>query len=405
MTLHSKKILLGITGSIAAYKAATLTRLLVKQGAEVQVLMTEAAATFITPLTLATLSKNPVLIDFQKDKSGVWNNHVDLGLWADALLIAPASAQSLAKAAQGLCDNLLMATYLSAKCPVLFAPAMDLDMYRHPAVQHNLDLLKQYGHQVIPATHGELASGLVGEGRMAEPEEIVAYLQAFFGQSQVLQGKTVLITAGPTMEPIDPVRFISNHSTGKMGYAIAQNLAEKGAKVHLVSGKTTLPVPQHPNIHFASVMSADEMYQAAHQWFLAADAAILAAAVADYKPATFESQKIKKKSDDMHLALVKTIDIAQALGKEKQPHQRIVGFALETNNELQHAQDKLQRKNFDMIVLNSLQDNGAGFGHDTNKVSFLFADGQQQHFSLKSKQEVAEDIAQALIDLFQEENL
>jgi len=405
MALHAKKILLGITGSIAAYKSATLTRLLVKQGAEVQVLMTEAAATFITPLTLATLSKNPVLIDFQKDKSGVWNNHVDLGLWADALLIAPASAQSLAKAAQGLCDNLLMATYLSAKCPVLFAPAMDLDMYRHPAVQHNLHLLRQYGHRVIPAAHGELASGLVGEGRMAEPEEIVAYLQAFFAQEEVLQGKTVLITAGPTMEPIDPVRFISNHSTGKMGYAIAQNLAEKGAKVHLISGKTALPAPQHPNIHFESVMSAEDMYQAAHKLFPKADAAILAAAVADYKPATFENQKIKKKSDDMHLALAKTIDIAQALGKEKQPRQRIVGFALETNNELQHAQDKLQRKNFDMIVLNSLQDSGAGFGHDTNKVSFLFAKGNPQHFALKSKQEVAEDIVQALIGLFQEENL
>jgi len=398
--LQGKKIILAVSGSIAAYKSALLVRLLVKQQAEVKVIMTEKAQTFITPLTLATLAKNPVLSDFVKDKTGTWNNHVDLGLWADAMIIAPATSNTLAKCAQGLCDNLLQATYLSARCPVFLAPAMDLDMYQHPATLHNIKLLESYGNQVIPSEYGELASGLVGQGRMAEPENIVKFLEDFFSkQSGALKGKKAVVTAGPTYEAIDPVRFIGNHSTGKMGYAIAESLANQGAEVTLVSGPSKLEL-EHPQVQITKVTSAQQMYEATQAVFEEASIVVLAAAVADFTPKEVADQKIKKKEgqEQMQIDLVRTVDIAQTLGKIKRGDQVITGFAMETENALANAQRKLERKNFDMIVLNSLNEKGAGFGHDTNKVTIIERgkDGYQE-WPLKSKKEVASGIVALII--------
>lgn len=395
--LAGKKIVLGITGSIAAYKSAVLTRLLVKAGAEVKVIMTPGAHDFITPLTLSTLSKNPVLSSFQKDDSGQWNNHVDLGLWADVMLIAPASANTIAKMANGLCDNLLLAVYLSARCPVLLAPAMDLDMLQHPATQENLSRLKQFDNHIIAPGFGELASGLVGNGRMAEPEEIVAVLEEHFQSKKKLTGKKVLVTAGPTYEAIDPVRFIGNHSSGKMGFAIAEELAEQGATVTLVSGPTQQHT-NHPGISVKKVVSADDMYTACKDLFPASDITVLAAAVADYRPVEKAEQKIKKKDENLSLALTKTTDIAASLGKLKHNGQVIVGFALETENEQANAQKKLESKNFDLIVLNSLNDKGAGFSHDTNKITIINRQNKSVSYELKSKREVARDIVEAIIE-------
>lgn len=395
--LHGKKILLGITGSIAAYKAALLIRLLVKSGAEVKVVMTSSAKDFITPLTLSTLSKNPVLSEFIKDSSGQWNNHVELGLWADFMIIAPASANTIGKMANGICDNLLLAVYLSARCPVLLAPAMDLDMLQHASIKNNLKRLKDFGNLIIDPTHGELASGLIGTGRMAEPEEIVTYLGDYFRKGQPLKGKTALVTAGPTYEALDPVRFIGNHSTGKMGYAIAESLANQGAHVHLISGPTALHTI-HTNIYVKEVTTAEEMYHACMDVFPKTDIAVLAAAVADYKPAVKADQKIKKKDESLSLELLKTHDIAATLGKQKTESQFIVGFALETENEEANALKKLESKNFDLIVLNSLNDKGAGFGHDTNKISILDRKQQSQSFDLKSKKEIAKDIVNMIVN-------
>ena len=390
--LHSKRIILGVTGSIAAYKSALLVRLLVKAGAEVQVVMTEAAKDFITPLTLGTLSRKPVLSAFVGNPAeGVWNNHVDLGLWADAVVIAPASAHTLARCANGFCDDLLSAVYLSAKCPVFFAPAMDLDMHRHPAMIDNLRRLESFGNHIIRAEHGELASGLVGEGRLAEPETIVSRLDSFFGQRSAFKDKQVLITAGPTQEPIDPVRYISNHSTGKMGYAIARAFARAGAEVTLVSGPTALPLP-HPAVRRVLVRSAQEMYAASAEAFPTTDLMILNAAVADYTPAHPADQKIKKNESAFSLELTKTTDIAATLGSQKRADQLMMGFALETNNEHENALGKLHRKNLDWIVLNSLRDSGAGFGHDTNKITVMDRAGQVRSFDLKTKEEVADDL-------------
>ncbi len=389
--LINKKILIGVSGSIAAYKIASLVRLLVKEGAEVQVIMTQAAKDFITPLTLATLSKKPVFSEFVKDQTGTWNNHVELGLWADVILIAPATAHTLAKCANGICDDLLTAVYLSAKCSVIFAPAMDLDMYQHPSTIENLRKLQSYGNQVIKSNFGELASGLVGEGRMAEPEEMVEILKKYFSKNPMLKGKKVLITAGPTQEPIDPVRFISNHSTGKMGYAIADKLAKAGADVTLVSGQVALKSPDM-SINLVKVRSAQEMFEASQKYFAKADIIILAAAVADYTPAVVADKKIKKKEDTFTIELIKTTDIAKTLGQQKRPDQLMIGFALETDNEIANAIGKIQSKNLDMIVLNSLQNAGAGFGHDTNKISIIKRDGTTIDFDLKSKQDVAQDI-------------
>lgn len=384
------KVILGISGSIAAYKAAHLTRLWVKQGAEVQVLMTEAATDFIQPLTLSTLSKRPVFTDVRSEAG--WNNHVELGLWADAVVIAPATANTLAQLANGLCDNILSAVYLSARCPVFVAPAMDVDMWHHPATQENIRRLKAHGVQVIPVGVGELASGLVGEGRMAEPEDIVVFVEKNLPRRpKIFHGKKALVTAGPTFEPLDPVRFIGNHSSGKMGIALAEELAAQGASVTLVLGPTNLK-PHNTAIQVISVMSAQEMYEACAPIFPHTDIAVLAAAVADYRPKTVSDTKIKKKDTELTLELEKTIDIAATLGKDKRAEQIFVGFALETNDELQNAQVKLGKKNFDFIVLNSMRDAGAGFGHDTNKISILRRDGSKQEFPLKSKDDVAHDI-------------
>lgn len=390
-SMTGKRILLGVSGSISAYKSAMLVRLLVKAGAEVQVVMTESATTFITPLTLATLSKRPVLTKFTNTDDGQWNNHVDLGLWADALVIAPASARTLARCAYAICDDLLSAVYLSAKCPVFFAPAMDLDMYRHPATVENLRRLESFGNHIIRAEHGELASGLVGEGRLAEPETIAQRLDEFFVRSGELTDFHILITAGPTQEPIDPVRYISNHSTGKMGYAIAGAFARAGARVTLVSGPTALPLP-HPTVQRIDVRSAQQMFEAAQAAFADADVTILNAAVADYTPAHPADQKIKKKEATFAIELTKTIDIAATLGQQKRPDQLMMGFALETNDERENALKKLHTKNLDWIVLNSLRDAGAGFGHDTNKITVIDKAEQVREYGLKSKEEVAQDL-------------
>jgi len=395
--LQGKKIVLGVTGSIAAYKAAVLTRLLVKAGAEVKVVMTASAKDFITPLTLSTLSKNPVLIEFIKDESGQWNNHVELGLWADVMLIAPASANTVAKMANGICDNLLLAVYLSARCPVFIAPAMDLDMLKHSATQANLRKISTSGNHLIEPTYGELASGLVGTGRMAEPEEIVTHLENFFNRTLKLKGKNVLVTAGPTHEAIDPVRFIGNHSSGKMGFAIAESLANEGAAVTLITGPTTQHT-SHPAVSVKRVVSAEEMYEACVELFPKTDIAVLAAAVADYKPMVIADQKIKKKEDTLILELTKTRDIAASLGKLKHNGQVIVGFALETEQEQSNASIKLASKNFDLIVLNSLNDKGAGFGYDTNKITIIDRQNTIRSFDLKSKKDVARDIVSAIIE-------
>jgi phosphopantothenoylcysteine decarboxylase / phosphopantothenate---cysteine ligase len=395
MQLKNKKILLGVTGSIAAYKAALLVRLLVKDGAEVRVIITEAAKEFITPLTLSTLTKNPVLSKFVKNETGEWNNHVELGLWADLMLIAPATANTIAKCANGIADDLLVATYLSVKCPVFFAPAMDLDMYRHPSTLENLRKLQTFGNIIIDAEYGELASGLVGEGRLAEPEHIIRLLRGFFSKNETLKGKKVLITAGPTQEPIDPVRFISNHSSGKMGYAIAEAFEAAGAVVTLISGPVSMKASA--NIKIEKVVSAKQMYEATERQFANNQVVILAAAVADYTPVYVADKKIKKKESTFNIELTKTIDIAATLGKQKKAGQIIVGFALETDNELENAKSKLERKNFDMIVLNSLQDSRAGFRYDTNKVKIIKRNGEIFDFPLKTKDEVAIDILNLVV--------
>ena len=394
--LSGKKIVLGVSGSIAAYKTAIITRLLVKEGADVRVIMTPSAHDFITPITLSTLSKNPVLTRFAKDETGEWNNHVELGLWADVLVIAPASANTIGKMTHGICDNLLIATYLSARCPVFFAPAMDLDMLNHPSTQSNISSLVSWGNQLIEPGYGELASGLSGTGRMAEPEEIVLHLQRFFS-SRKLNGKKALVTAGPTHEAIDPVRFIGNNSSGKMGFAVAEALAREGADVKLVSGPTTLQV-NHPKIELKKVTSAEEMYLACRDVFPASDITVLSAAVADYRPLNKADQKIKKTDANLVVELTKTHDIAAELGKLKKNGQIIVGFALETENEMVNAEKKITSKNFDLIVLNSLNDKGAGFGGDTNKVSIIDRQNRVKQFTLKSKQEVAGDIVNAIIE-------
>ncbi|WP_345368450.1 bifunctional phosphopantothenoylcysteine decarboxylase/phosphopantothenate--cysteine ligase CoaBC [Algivirga pacifica] len=391
--LKGKKIIIGVTASIAAYKAALLVRLLKKEGAEVKVIMTEAAQEFITPLTLATLSENPVVSAFVKGPTGEWNNHVDLGLWADVMIIAPATANTMAKMVTGVCDNLLQAVYLSARCPVFFCPAMDLDMFVHPSTQHNISVLQSYGNKLIDAEEGTLASGLEGKGRMAEPEHIVQELKDFFAPALSLLGKKVLLTAGPTREYIDPVRYITNGSTGKMGYALANAFAAKGAEVTIVSGPTQQVASQ--NVRVIPVQTAEEMYASVEEHFDGTDIAVFTAAVADYTPAEVSNTKIKKQEGDMAIAMKRTKDIAKEMGLKKQPQQFTVGFALETDQEEQNAQGKLTRKNFDFIVLNSLRDKGAGFGHDTNQIT-IFDHQQKYPFPLKSKKEVAEDIVSFL---------
>ena len=389
--MQGKHILIGVTGGIAAYKTAYLIRDLVKRGAEVKVIMTEKAKAFITPLTLATLSKNPILVDFFDPTNGAWNSHVSLGLWADAYVIAPATANTIAKMAHGIADNLLTTTYLSARCPIFVAPAMDLDMYAHPTTQENISYLKGKGVNIIDAASGFLASGLEGKGRMAEPEEISERISNFFNSKKELSGKKVLITAGPTHEKIDPVRFIGNHSSGKMGYALAEECAARGADVYLVSGPVQIKA-KHPNIKTISVESAQEMYEASNKEFDTSDICILCAAVADFRPETQADEKIKREKDDLVIRLKPTQDIAACLGAKKRDDQIMVGFALETNNEAENAQGKLKRKNLDFIVLNSLKDANACFGYDTNKITIIEKDGNIKAFDLKSKTEVAKDI-------------
>ena len=392
--MKGKKIVLGITGSIAAYKAAVLTRLLIKKGAEVQIVITPAGKEFITPITLSALTSKPVISEFFSQRDGTWHSHVDLGLWADAMLIAPATASTIGKMAHGIADNMLITTYLSMKAPVFVAPAMDLDMFAHPATQHNLDILRSYGNHIIEPTAGELASHLVGKGRMEEPENIVAALENFFQKNSSMAGKKILITAGPTYEKIDPVRFIGNYSSGKMGYALAEECAARGAEVTLVSGPVNLSVT-HPNINRIDVESAEQMYNACMSHYPTSDAGILCAAVADFTPECVADKKIKREKDDLTLNLRPTHDIAAALGKIKTDSQRLVGFALETNDETAHAQDKLKRKNFDFIVLNSLNDKGAGFRCDTNKITIIDS-SKAEEYPLKTKKEVAADIIDKL---------
>ena len=395
--LSGKKILLGVSGGIAAYKTANLVRLFIKAGAQVQVVMSPASLHFVTPLTLATLSKNPVYATFYKEEegNGEWNNHVELGLWADLMLIAPATANTLSKMANGTCDNLLIATYLSAKCPVYFAPAMDLDMYKHPSTLDSFQKLKTFGNIIIPAENGELASGLSGEGRMAEPENIITFLENDVLEKLPLKGKKILITAGPTYEAIDPVRFIGNHSTGKMGFDIANEAAKMGAEVVLVSGPTHLSV-NNSAIKLIRVQSAEEMYVVCYQHFDSVDVAIAAAAVADYRPKNVAEQKIKKSEETFTITLEKTKDILASLGAIKK-NQFLIGFALETENEIEHAKLKIQKKNLDLIVLNSLNDKGAGFGQPTNKVTFIDKNFAIEPMELKSKEAVALDIINKII--------
>ena len=393
-----KKIILGITGGIAAYKTAALVRLLIKAGAEVQVIMSPASLHFITPYTLSTLSKRPVYTQFfnSVEEGGTWNNHVDLALWADLMIIAPATANTLGKMVNGLCDNLLMAVYLSAKCPVFVAPAMDLDMYVHPSTARNLATLAEYGNFIIPATFGELASGLVGQGRMCEPEDILEFIISHFSVKDMV-GITVLVTAGPTYEAIDPVRFIGNHSSGKMGYDIAKAFASRGAKVILVSGKSA-EVVNDDNITLVPVLSADQMYAACHHVYDQVDIVVAAAAVADYKPKYVHNQKIKKNDSNLTIELEKNVDILSSLGQIKK-RQFLVGFALETENEIENAKRKVVRKNLDLIVLNSLNDKGAGFGEKTNKITFIDKEFVIEELTLKSKEEVAMDIVDKILFL------
>ena len=398
--LSGKKIVLGVSGGIAAYKTASLLRLFIKAGADVQVVMTPASKDFVTPLTLSTLSKNPVHSTFYNDddENAVWNNHVDIGLWADLMIIAPATASTLSKMSNGAVDNLLIATYLSAKCPVYFAPAMDLDMYKHPSTINSFKLLKEFGNIMIPAESGELASGLSGEGRMAEPENIITFIEADIESKLPLKGKKILVTAGPTYEAIDPVRFIGNHSSGKMGFDIAKKASDLGAEVILISGPTHLK-PQNAAIHLVSVTSAQEMFDASHNFFNDVDVAIAAAAVADYRPKFPATQKIKKTENSLNIELEKTQDILASLGKIKK-NQFLIGFALETENEIENAKLKIQKKNLDLIVLNSLQDEGAGFGKPTNKITFIDKDFAVEPMELKSKEAVAEDILNKVIQHF-----
>lgn len=395
--LQGKKILLGITGSIAAYKSIYLVRSLVKAGAEVRVIITPSAKDFVSSLTLSTLSRNPVLTDLFDEES--WSNHVMLGRWADLMIIAPLSCNTLAKMANGHCDNLLLATYLSATCPVVVAPAMDEDMWHHPATKENLKKLESFGNTIIPVEKGDLASGLTGEGRMAEPEQILDFICTRFFLTRPLTGKKAMVTAGPTYEPIDPVRFIGNHSTGKMGLAIARELQHRGAEVTLIMGPTQVDMSSN-GIPIVKVKTADEMYRASNKVFEKSDIAIMAAAVADYAPVAIAKEKIKKKEDKLVLELTKTKDILKSLGEKKKEGQVLVGFALETNDEEQNAADKLQKKNADMIILNSLNDPGAGFGHDTNKITIFEKGGQQFSFDTKSKNEVAKDIVDTIIRLY-----
>jgi phosphopantothenoylcysteine decarboxylase / phosphopantothenate---cysteine ligase len=397
--LKGKHILLGVTGSIAAYKAAIIVRLLVKEGAEVKVIMTPLAKKFITPLTLATLSKNPILVDFFNPESGDWNSHVDLGLWADLYLIAPATANTIAKLASGVADNLLLTSYLSARCPVIIAPAMDLDMLNHEATQKNIDVLCSYGNLIIDPTSGELASGLEGKGRMEEPEKIIAKIIEFFDNKKKLVGKRILVTAGPTYEAIDPVRFIGNHSSGKMGYAIAEVLAEQGAQVDLISGPVNIST-HNKNINITKVITAIEMHQQCINLFPLCDGAILSAAVADYSPINPSDKKLKRGKDNLVIELKPNPDIAADLGKIKKKHQVFAGFALETDDAIQNAKLKLKNKNFDFIVLNILSDSGAGFNTDTNKVSIIDKNNNIQTFELKSKKAVAIDIVEKLQSCF-----
>ena len=397
--LKGKHIILGITGSIAAYKAAYIIRALVKKGAEVQVVITPAGKEFITPITLSALSSNPVISEFFSNRDGSWHSHVDLGLWADAMLIAPATASTIGKMANGIADNMLVTTYLSCKAPVFIAPAMDLDMFAHPSTQQNLDRLRSFGNHIIEPAEGELASHLVGKGSMEEPDKIIAVLEEFFASRTVLEKKKIVITAGPTYEKIDPVRFIGNYSSGKMGFALAEACAQQGAEVILIAGPVSLTTT-HPNIQRIDVESAEEMYQAAMTAFPEADAGILCAAVADYRPEIQADEKIKRESKgEMMLHLVPNKDIAASLGAIKQEGQVLVGFALETNNEATNAESKLKRKNLDFIVLNSLRDAGAGFRCDTNKISIIDRQGETTGYPLKSKQGVAVDIVNKLATL------
>ena len=399
--LSGKKILLGISGGIAAYKTAHLVRLFIKAGAQVQVVMSPASLHFVTPLTLSTLSKHPVFSTFynEEEEKGEWNNHVELGLWGDLMLIAPATANTLSKMANGTCDNLLIATYLSAKCPVYFAPAMDLDMYKHPSTLASFQKLQSFGNIIIPAEDGELASGLSGEGRMAEPENIVAFLEKDLLNQLPLRGKKIMVTAGPTYEAIDPVRFIGNHSSGKMGFDIANQAAKMGAEVVLISGPTHLQIDS-TQVTLVPVVSAQEMYDACHQYYNAMDVAVAAAAVADYRPKNIAQQKIKKENTTLSLTLEKTDDILASLGKQK-TKQFLIGFALETENEIENAKLKIQKKNLDLIVLNSLNDKGAGFGLSTNKVTFIDRNFVVEPMELKSKEEVALDIVTKIIQHYE----
>jgi phosphopantothenoylcysteine decarboxylase/phosphopantothenate--cysteine ligase len=392
-SLRGKKILLGVSGSIAAYKSALLLRLLMKEGCEVRVIMTSSAKDFISPLTFSTLSRNPVASDVHE--GGQWTNHVEWGLWADAMIIAPATAHTIAKCALGLASDMLTATYLSARCPVFFAPAMDLDMWKHPSILENISRLQSFGNFIIDVGTGELASGLEGPGRLAEPDEILKVIAEYFHYTKDMLGLKVLVNAGPTYEAIDPVRYIGNHSTGKMGVAIAEEFAERGAEVHLVLGPESVE-PENNHIRIEKVTSADEMLEVCSRHFDKSDVTVLAAAVADYKPLKIAPEKIKKRADLLTLELVRTPDIAGAAGKLKRKDQVLVGFALETTDGEVNAREKMLKKNMDMIVLNNPRDAGSGFGHDTNKVSFLFPDNKQKHFELKSKKEVAHDIVEAI---------
>jgi phosphopantothenoylcysteine decarboxylase/phosphopantothenate--cysteine ligase len=395
--LKGKRIVIGITGSIAAYKIPLLVRLIVKEGAEVRVMMTEAATDFVTPLTISTLSGHPVLIKPFDEETGSWNSHVELGHWADLFVLAPLSANTLAKMATGITDNFLTAAYLSAKCPVMFAPAMDLDMYRHPSTAKNIHTLQSYGNILISPAVGELASGLYGEGRMEEPENIFSTIKEFFKAAESLSGKNVLVTAGPTHEPIDPVRYVGNHSSGKMGFALAESLAGMGAKVSLVCGPVNLTL-SNDSIDRIDVGTAGEMYEAVNQLFPDMDMVFMAAAVADYTPSQPEKSKIKKSSDKISIDLVKTPDILKGICRQKSPGQLIIGFALETDNEVENARKKLKDKNLDFIVLNSLNEAGAGFGTDTNKVTILGKDGSSWESTLKPKSELAREIIEYVTD-------
>ena len=398
--LSGKKIILGVSGGIAAYKSASLVRLFIKAGAHVQVIMTPASKDFVTPLTLSTLSKKPVHSSFfnEEDENAVWNNHVDLALWADYIIIAPATANTMSKMVNGNCDNLLIATYLSAKCPVYIAPAMDLDMYKHPSTLASFEAFLKFGNTIIPAESGELASGLSGEGRMAEPENIIAFLEKDIESKLPLKGKKILVTAGPTFEAIDPVRFIGNHSSGKMGFDIAKAAADLGAEVTLIAGPTHLQV-KNPAIHLIRVVSAEEMYTTCHNYFNTVDVAIAAAAVADYRPKNVATQKIKKDEATFSIELEKTKDILASLGQIKK-NQFLIGFALETQNEIENAKLKIQKKNLDLIVLNSLNDAGAGFGKPTNKVTFIDKEFNIEPQELKSKEEVAIDIVNKIVSYY-----